>query len=265
MATLHVRNVPDSLYEVLRRRAGANGRSIGAEAIQLLERALVTEPSRGPRLLFGARRRSGPGFLSRFSERGRAAVVQAQESARALGHGSVGTGHLLLALLRVEDGVAAAALESLGLDEAAVRGELERRLPRSEEPPQGQIPFVPEAKKALELALRESLALRHDSIGTEHLLLGIVGEGASLGAELVRSVEPDPERVRACVLRALRAGAATMPWPPPGVELAERPPSFRVVELAGDAAAWERRLNEAAAEGYELVEIRDGRAIFRRP
>jgi hypothetical protein len=256
MATLHVRNVPDSLYEDLRGRADANGRSIGAEAIQLLERQLASELSRRPRWLTGPRRRPG-GLFTRFTERGRSVVVAAQEEARALSHDHVGTGHLLLGLLRTEESRAAAALQTLGLDLEAARAHLERLLPRGETEPAGQIPFSPAAKKALELALRESLAAHCDYIGTEHVLLGIVREGESEGAQLVAAVEPDAGKVRACALRAVVQQEAYSFLP--GV------PSFRVVELGPDAAAWERTLNDAAARGYDLVEIREGRAILRRP
>jgi hypothetical protein len=266
VATLHVRNVPDELYEELRARAEANDRSIGAEAVQLLEAQLLRhEPPRSSP--FRRRRRSThrPGPFSHFSQRARAAVVAAQEAARELTHDHVGTGHLLLALVRVEEGLAATALQQLGIDEQRVRTELEAGIPPSEEL-RGQIPFEPGAKKALELALRESLAQGQDSIGTEHLLLGIVREGASLGAEIVRSVEPDAERVRAVVLQLIPGlGDASPGVVPPGAPVLRRPRSaFRVLDLEGDAADWERQLNEAAAEGFDLVELVERRAVLRR-
>ena len=264
MATLHVRNVPDSLYEALRRHAEANGRSIGAQAIQLLEHALATQLAQRPRWL-GRRRRSG-GRFQRFTERGRRVVVAAQEEARALGHDHVGTGHLVLGLLAVGEGPGFVALETLGLSTERARAEVAERTASAEGTPPGQIPFGPDAKKALELALRESLGLRHEYIGTEHLLLGVVAEQEGVGAELVRLVEPDPEKVRACVLRAVgTAPPPAMPFPPPGPFFQQQEPAaFRVVELEGSSAEWEARLNEAAADGFELVEVVGQRAIFRR-
>lgn len=258
MATLHVRNVPEELYEQLRARAEANGRSIGAEAVVLLAGGLGEQPRR---VFPGRRRTTGTGLFSRFTDRGRGVVVAAQEAARELGHDHVGTAHMLLGLVRVEEGIAASALQQLGIGEDLVRAELEARLPATAEPA-GQIPFDPGAKKALELALRESLALGQDYIGTEHVLLGILREGASLGAEILRSVEPDPERVRTVVL-AMIPGTQQ-----PQVVLEPRAPvrrsSFRIVELEGDAADWERQLNDAAAEGFELVQLVERRAVLRR-
>src|SRR5581483_11426897 len=150
MATLHVRNVPDSLYEALRRHAEASGRSIGAQAIELLEQALAAQLAQRPRWL-GRRRRSG-GRFRRFTERGRRVVVAAQEEARALGHDHVGTGHLLLGLLAVGEGPGFVALETLGLSAERARAEVAERTPASEGEPPGRIPFGPDAKKALELA-----------------------------------------------------------------------------------------------------------------
>lgn len=256
MATLHVRNVPEALYEALRTRAAANGRSIGAETIQLLEQELAVERARRGFLPGRRRRPAEHGLFTRFTERGRAAVAAAREQARALGHDHVGTGHLLLGLLAAGAGPGAEALAALGLTLERGREEVGRRVPAGTEERPGRIPFEPGAKKALELALREALALHHDYIGTEHLLLGIVREGEGVGAEVVRGVEPDAGKVRACVLRAL---GPTVELRPP----ADLPP-FLVVELDGPPSAWEERLNDAAARGYELVEVAGERAIFRR-
>jgi len=194
MATLHVRNVPDSLYEALRGCAEQSGRSIGAQAIRLLEQALAGQVAQRPRWL--ARRRRSGGRFQRFTQRARSAVVAAQDEARALGHDHVGSGHLLLGLLAVGEGPGAKALETLGVTAERARAEVAERTAPAEGPPPGAIPFGPDAKKALELALRESLALRHEYIGTEHLLLGIVAAGEGAGAEGVRVAEPDAAAVR---------------------------------------------------------------------
>lgn len=253
MATLHVRNVPEPLYELLRQQAERNGRSIGAEAVSMIEHQVALQAVRRPGR-FGRRGGAGPG-AQRFSAAARTAVVEAQEAARGLHHDHVGTGHVLLGLLRAE-GSARFALETLGLDAERVRAELERRLPAAEQLP-ARLPFGPDAKRALELALRESLALRHAHIGTEHVLLGVVG-AEGIGAELVGAAEPDPARVRGCVLLAIGRTADGPAFAQPR-EL----PGFRVVELEGSPAEWEARLNETAEEGYELVEVVGTRAIFR--
>lgn len=159
---------------------------------------------------------------------------------------------MLIGLLRVKEGAAAPALEALGQTLEDARAKLVERAPRGEASPEGQIPFEPGAKKALELALRESLTLGTNHIGTEHVLLGIVAEAEGVGARIVASVEPDADAVRGAVLTRV----ADVP--------ALQSPAYRVVDLEGEAADWEGQLNDAAARGYELVEILDRRAILRR-
>ncbi len=250
MATLHVRNVPDDLYELLRERALANDRSIGAEAVQLLQERLASRPA----FPFPRRRRpSAPGRFQRFTPRARQAVVAAQEQARALSHADVDTGHVLLGVLLQEDAPVVACLHDLGVTFESARAVVEHR-PRDEAQQPGQIPFQPGTKKALELALRESLALGSAYIGCEHLALGIAGEGEGPGAAILRTAEPDAEALRRALLPA-----GTMRFETRAV----RETAFRVIALGGDADEWERRLNEAAALGYDLVEIVDGRAILR--
>ena len=252
MATLHVRSVPDDLYELWRGRAAANDRSIGAETVQLLyERLVVGAAPPRPFPIPGLRRRpSGPiGTFTRFTAEARQAVVAAQAEARGLGHGHVGTEHLLLGVL-AHDPDLAAALHTLGLEADAVRS----RLVPGADDPKGRLPFDPEAKRALELALRESTKLGDSMIAPRHILLGIAGAEAGRGAALLRAVEPDEAKLRRCIL----AGAGA-PFAPVGASA-----FFRVVPLDGEAGDWETQLNDAAAAGYDLVEIVDRRAIFRR-
>jgi hypothetical protein len=227
MATLHVRNVPDDLYELLRDRAAANGRSIGAETCQLLYERLVAGTGR-PRPFPGLRRRpvGRPGIFTRFTPEARAAVAAAQGEARALGHDHVGPEHLLL-------GILVQAPRLVALTPEHVRS----RLDRGKAEPTGRIPFTPEAKRALELALRSALAQGDPLIEPRHLLAGIEETGGLAGEIL-----------------------ATVEFPP--LELASDP-AFRVVLLEGEPEDWERQLNDAAALGYELVEIVERRAIFR--
>jgi plasmid stability protein len=228
MATLHVRNVPDDLYELLRERAAENDRSIGAETVQLLQEHLMATHTM--RTLQRLRRRpAGPGLFTRFTPAARQAVVTAQEQARMLGHDHVGTEHLLLGVLLQEP-------ELADLSPEVVRAQLQP----GEAHPTGQIPFTPEAKKALELALRAALSHGDPAIDSRHLLVGIASTD-SRGCEILRSEKVD------------------FGWPPAAPD-----PAFRVVLLEGDAETWEKQLNDAAALGYDLVEIVDRRAILRR-
>jgi plasmid stability protein len=250
VATLHVRNVPDELYELLRERAGANDRSIGAETIQLLYERLMVRAAPSPGALFRRRAAQQTGALTRFTAEARQAVVKAQAEARALRHGRVATEHLLLGVLG-QDVPAAAALRELGLSAEVVRGQL---VPGHEEP-KGQIPFDPEAKRALELALRESTKLRDTVIAPRHIVLGIAGAEASRGAEILRAAA-ETATLRRCLAGPRAVGGVA--------RSTVIDTSFRVVALEGDAGDWESQLNEAAALGYELIEIVEGRAIFRR-
>src|SRR5215469_11517582 len=128
-------------------------------------------------------------MFERFTERARQVVVLAQEEARTLKHNYIGTEHILLGLLREEEGLAARVLESLDITTERVRSQVVRIVGSGEEVTSGQIPFTPRAKKVLELALREALSLGHNYIGTEHILLGLVreneGEQDVLGADVV--------------------------------------------------------------------------------
>ena len=127
----------------------------------------------------------------------------AQEEARALQHSYIGTEHILLGLLRVDEGLAARALESLGLTLQTARTQVVRIVAPSEEVTSGQIPFTPRAKKVLELALREALALSHDYIGTEHVLLGIVRDNEGVAMRVLAHFDVDAAKVRNEVIRLL--------------------------------------------------------------
>ena len=142
-------------------------------------------------------------MFERFTERARRVVVLAQEEARMLDHGYIGTEHLLLGLIREGDGVAARALESLGISLEAVREQVEEIIGRGQQPPPGHIPFTPRAKKVLELALREAQQLGHDYIGTEHLLLGLIREGSGVAAQVLVRLGADLNRTRQQVVQLL--------------------------------------------------------------
>ena len=186
-------------------------------------------------------------MFERFTAQARSVVVQAEGEARGLGHRSIGTGHVLLAMAGRPDSAAgrvlatlglgeegvredvravpddrasltdedAAALRSIGIDLGEVRrnieeafgpGALDQDVPRDCDKIVGHIPFTPGSKKALELALREAIHLRHRYIGTEHLLLGLVRDGGCSAARILGDHGIDPERVRAEVLREIASG-----------------------------------------------------------
>src|ERR687893_120613 len=155
-------------------------------------------------------------MFERFTERARQVVVLAQEEARTLKHNYIGTEHILLGLLREEEGLAARVLESLDITVERVRAQVVRIVGSGEEVTSGQIPFTPRAKKVLELALREALSLGHNYIGTEHILLGLVRENEGVAARILLDFDADSEKIRNEVIRMLsgpggrqgRAGAA---------------------------------------------------------
>ena len=141
--------------------------------------------------------------FERFTDRARRVVVLAQEEARQLSHSYIGTEHVLLGLIHEGEGVAAKALESLGISLEAVRGQVEEIIGRGGSAPSGHIPFTPRAKKVLELSLREALQLGHNYIGTEHILLGLIREGEGVAAQVLVKLGADLSRVRQTVIQLL--------------------------------------------------------------
>src|SRR5207244_703329 len=151
----------------------------------------------------GQRPQEGSNMFERFTERARQVVVLAQEEARTLKHNYIGTEHILLGLLREEEGLAARVLESLDITVERVRAQVVRIVGSGEEVTSGQIPFTPRAKKVLELALREALSLGHNYIGTEHILLGLVRENEGVAARILLDFDADSEKIRNEVIRML--------------------------------------------------------------
>jgi prophage maintenance system killer protein len=159
-------------------------------------------------------RKQPTGMFRRFTDRARRVVQLAQEEARLLNHNYVGTEHLLLGLLGEGEGVAAKALESLGVSLGAVRAQVEELIGHGQSAPAGHLPFTPRAKKALALSLREALQLGHNYIGTEHILLGLAREGEGVAAEMLAGFGAGHARLRDRVLQLLtgegeQAGAWT--------------------------------------------------------
>jgi len=141
--------------------------------------------------------------FERFTDRARRVVVLAQEEARLLSHNYIGTEHILLGLIHEGEGVAAKALESLGISLEAVRSQVEEIIGQGGSSPSGHIPFTPRAKKVLELSLREALQLGHNYIGTEHILLGLIREGEGVAAQVLVKLGADLSRVRQQVIQLL--------------------------------------------------------------
>ncbi|MET3421721.1 ATP-dependent Clp protease ATP-binding subunit ClpC [Actinoplanes tereljensis] len=135
-------------------------------------------------------------MFERFTDRARRVVVLAQEEARMLNHNYIGTEHILLGLIHEGEGVAAKALESLGISLEGVRQQVEEIIGQGQQAPSGHIPFTPRAKKVLELSLREALQLGHNYIGTEHILLGLIREGEGVAAQVLVKLGADLNRVR---------------------------------------------------------------------
>ena len=181
-------------------------------------------------------------MFERFTERARQVVVLAQEEARSLKHNYIGTEHLLLGLLREEEGVAARVLDGLEVSVEEVRAAVVRIVGSGEESPQGQIPFTPRAKKVLELALREALSLGHNYIGTEHILLGLVREDEGVAARILLDLDAEPEKIRNEVMRALSGpGRRSSQGAAPGGSESKR--AAKVLDQFG------RNLTKLAEEG----------------
>jgi len=198
--TLDTRNVADWLAPRLRPSDHA---AIRAKEAPMRRRLPLAE-----KIKMATMRTQPKGMFQRFTDRARRAVHLAEEEARLLRHNYVGTEHLLLGLLYEGEGVAAKALESLGISLQEVRGQVEEIIGHGQSLVAGQVPFTPRAKKALELSLREALALGHHYIGTEHLLLGLLREGEGIAAQVLARLGADHARVRERVLGMLTSPCA---------------------------------------------------------
>jgi ATP-dependent Clp protease ATP-binding subunit ClpC len=168
--------------------------------------------------------------FERFTERARQVVVLAQDEARVLKHNYIGTEHLLLGLLREEEGLAARVLESMDVTLEEVRSQVARIIGPGDEPASGQIPFTPRAKKVLEYSLREARSLSSNYIGTEHILLGIARENEGVAARILLDFGVDAEKIRGETVRLL-GGRALHPrrLPTPSAPLPALPASERRV------------------------------------
>ena len=142
-------------------------------------------------------------MFERFTDRARRVVVLAQEEARLLNHNYIGTEHILLGLIHEGEGVAARALEGMGISLESVRSQVVEIIGQGAQAPTGHIPFTPRAKKVLELSLREALQLGHNYIGTEHILLGLIREGEGVAAQVLQKLGAELHKVRQSVIQLL--------------------------------------------------------------
>jgi Clp amino terminal domain, pathogenicity island component len=188
-------------------------------------------------------------MFERFTDRARRVVVLAQEEARMLSHNYIGTEHILLGLIHEGEGVAARALESLGISLEAVRLQVEEIIGPGQEAPSGHIPFTPRAKKVLELSLREALQLGHDYIGTEHILLGLIREGEGVAAQALIRLGADLNRVRQQVIQLLHGYQGQEPATAGGARLLERGVVARVSAIESRLSAVEQRVGTGPDTG----------------
>jgi ATP-dependent Clp protease ATP-binding subunit ClpC len=195
-------------------------------------------------------------MFERFTDRARQVVVLAQDEARMLNHNYIGTEHILLGLIHEGEGVAAKALESLGISLEAVRQQVEEIIGQGQQAPSGHIPFTPRAKKVLELSLREALQLGHNYIGTEHILLGLIREGEGVAAQVLLRLGADLDRVSQQVIRLLHGyhgteleAASAGPWPRPTARAKRRllpQLQARITALESRLSAIEQRVGTGA-------------------
>src|ERR1700733_1430806 len=201
-------------------------------------------------------------MFERFTDRARRVVVLAQEEARMLNHNYIGTEHILLGLIHEGEGVAAKALESLGISLEAVREKVEETIGPAGTSTTGSPPFTPRAKKVLELSLREALQLGHNYIGTEHMLLGLVREGEGVAAQVLISLGADLSRVRQQVIQLLsgyQTGAGKEGTPAAaGPGTAETPSGSPVLDQFGrnlTQLARERKLDPVIGRDREIERV----------
>ena len=181
-------------------------------------------------------------MFEKFTDKARRVVVLAQEEAKLLNHNYIGTEHILLGLIHEGEGVAAKALESLGINLDSVRQQVQEIIGQGQQAPAGHIPFTPRAKKVLELSLREALQLGHSYIGTEHLLLGLIREGEGVAAQVLTKLGADTNRVRQQVIQLLSGfqGKETVAV---GGDNTEKQKGSQILDQFG------RNLTQAAADG----------------
>ncbi|HWB21616.1 MAG TPA: Clp protease N-terminal domain-containing protein [Gaiellaceae bacterium] len=211
-------------------------------------------------------------MFERFTESARQVIVLSQNEAVALRHDYIGTEHILLGLLREESGLASAVLVSLEINFEAVRAQVERIVGKGDaDGTSGQMPLTPRAKKTLDLALREALALGHEYVGTEHILLGLGQEREGVAFTVLRHFGADAETIRNRVIAMLSDPERREPAAAPDRSRAaiRVPPwEYRIERVPGVSDLAEDSLNALGGEGWELAGVVPGTAevalLFKR-
>jgi ATP-dependent Clp protease ATP-binding subunit ClpC len=197
-------------------------------------------------------------MFERFTDRARRVLVMAQEEAKLLGHGFIGTEHLLLGLVAEGEGVGAKALAAVGVDLADVRARVLAVVPAGG-PVDGPAPFTPRSKKVLEMSLREALGLGHNYIGTEHLLLGLLREREGVGAQVLMAAGVRLEDVQAKVVELL--SGFSRPRPGPGSAADHVTPAGSIVP---DRAKAEAGSEPLGSHHYLLAVLGDSSSLGGR-
>ncbi len=218
--------------------------------------------------------------FDKFTDRARTVLTRAQDEAQRFNHHYIGTEHILLGLLRVDDGVACRVLRARGVELDKARMAVEFIIARGDRPIVGEVGLTPRAKRVIELAIEEARGLEHNYIGTEHLLLGLIREGEGIAAGVLESLGVELDIVRHDVIRAVTTASAVGPTGktyramdpvsgPPPVEDARR--AYELSVAYWDVAAGPLRqvvgIGMAATDAgvvLELIalEIRDGGSIL---
>jgi len=195
--------------------------------------------------------------FEKFTARARKVLTLAQEEAHRFGHNYIGTEHLLLGLVREEDGVAARVLASMGVDPPKVRGAIEFIIGRGDSSFVGEIGLTPRAKKVIELAVDEARRLNHHYIGTEHLLLGLVREGEGIAAGVLESMGVNLDRVRQAVIQVVSQGSEPIEEPLPA-----RPAHHVFGELRRVISLAETRTVDNVEATILSLELYDGGTVL---
>ncbi|MDR0990628.1 MAG: AAA family ATPase, partial [Propionibacteriaceae bacterium] len=182
-------------------------------------------------------------MFERFTDRARRVVILAQDEARMLNHNYIGTEHVLLGLIHEGEGIAAKALEQLGLTLDRTREQIEEVIGHGEQSPAGHIPFTSRAKRVLELSLREALQLNHSYIGTEHILLGLIREGEGVACQVLIKMGADLNQVRDIVLQLLSGFQTKQAATSGAPEKGPSPSGSKILDQFG------RNLTQAARDG----------------
>jgi prophage maintenance system killer protein len=229
-------------------------RAPGGSAARMKEAAMRPRRPLAEKIRLATRRTQPRGMFRRFTDRARRAVHLAREEALLLRHDHVGTEHLLLGLLYEGEGVAAHVLESLSISREAVRGQVDEIIGHGQSPPRGDIPFTPAARRALRLALQESLQLGHRYIGTEHFLLGLLREADGVAAQVLSRLGADQARVRDRTLDlvASRRGPAGPQAEPAGPDAPDTPDAPAHLARVTEQLAQLRRQRQAALDAGDL-------------